>query len=66
MASAGAQLEVPAGQQPQTVAAGVPQTQPMQVDAMPKSDVPNPAKKAKKVDKNPCFRYKQPGHQIDT
>jgi hypothetical protein len=38
----------------------------MQVDAMPKADVPNPTEKAKKVDKNPCFRCKQPGHQIDT
>jgi hypothetical protein len=38
----------------------------MQVDAMPKADVPNPTEKAKKVDKNPCFRCKQPVHQIDT
>jgi hypothetical protein len=38
----------------------------MQVDIVAKADVPNPAKKAKIVDKNPCFRCKQPGHQIDT
>ncbi|KAM0842430.1 hypothetical protein ACQ4PT_058378 [Festuca glaucescens] len=64
VASTGAQMEAPAVQQPQTVAAGVQQTQPMQVDAMPKADVPNPAKKAKKADN--CFRCKKPGHQIDT
>ncbi|KAM0840518.1 hypothetical protein ACQ4PT_059606 [Festuca glaucescens] len=64
VASAGAQMEAPAVQQPQTVAAGVQQTQPMQVDAMPKADVPNPAKKAKKA--NNCFRCQKPGHQIDT
>jgi hypothetical protein len=33
---------------------------------MPKSDVPNQAKTAKKTNKNPCFRCKQHGHQIDT
>jgi hypothetical protein len=40
----------------------------MQVDdgSVPKGDVQNPAKKSKKVDKNLCFRCKQPGHQIDS
>jgi hypothetical protein len=40
----------------------------MQLDAgtVPKHDVPNPTKKAKKADKKPCFRCKQPRHQIDT
>ncbi|KAM0880980.1 hypothetical protein ACQ4PT_033215 [Festuca glaucescens] len=61
VASVGAQMEAHAVQQPQTVAAGVQQTQPMQVDAMPKADIPNPAKKA-----DNCFRCKKPGHQIDT
>jgi hypothetical protein len=44
------------------------QTQPMLMDtvAVQKSEAPNPAKKAKKADKNPCFRCKKLGHQIDT
>ncbi|KAM0838651.1 hypothetical protein ACQ4PT_060818 [Festuca glaucescens] len=52
----------------QAVAPGTQQVQPMQLDtaALPKPDAPNPAKKAKKAKKNPCFRCKQPGHQIDT
>jgi hypothetical protein len=55
-------------QQSQSLVTGSQQAQPMQLDAVsvPKQDAPNPAKKAKKADKNPCFRCKQPGHQIDT
>ncbi|KAM0857879.1 hypothetical protein ACQ4PT_048192 [Festuca glaucescens] len=66
--SAATQSATPVVQQSQPVATGSQQVLPMQVDGetMPKGDVPNPAKKAKKVDKNPCFRCKQPGHQIDT
>ncbi|KAM0919971.1 hypothetical protein ACQ4PT_007850 [Festuca glaucescens] len=64
VATAGAQLEVPAVQQPQTLPVGAQQSQPMQVDAMPKADIQNPAKKAKKIDN--CFRCKKPGHKIDT
>ncbi|KAM0825526.1 hypothetical protein ACQ4PT_069493 [Festuca glaucescens] len=46
-------------QQNQLVTPGMQQTQPMQMDtvAVQKSDAPNPAKKAKKADKNPCFRW---------
>ncbi|KAM0828257.1 hypothetical protein ACQ4PT_067668 [Festuca glaucescens] len=54
--------------QQQAASSGPQQELPMQVDvtAAPKPDVPNPAKKAKKVEKNPCFRCKKPGHEIDT
>jgi hypothetical protein len=57
-----------ASQQHQVVTSGLQQTQSMQVDTAgaPKSDAPNPAKKAKKAEKNSCFRCKKPGHQIDT
>ncbi|KAM0909356.1 hypothetical protein ACQ4PT_014862 [Festuca glaucescens] len=66
--SAATQTATPMVQQSQVVTIGSQQVLPMQVDAgtMPKNDIPNPAKKAKKADKNPCFRCKQPGHQIDT
>ncbi|KAM0918778.1 hypothetical protein ACQ4PT_008624 [Festuca glaucescens] len=52
----------------QQVVTPIQQTQPMQVDTAgaSKPDVPNPAKKAKKAEKNSCFRCKQPRHQIDT
>ncbi|KAM0821679.1 hypothetical protein ACQ4PT_072039 [Festuca glaucescens] len=55
-------------QQHQVVTPGPQQAQPMKLDtaAVPKPDAPNPAKKAKKAEKNPCFRCKKPGHQIDT
>ncbi|KAM0928231.1 hypothetical protein ACQ4PT_002355 [Festuca glaucescens] len=64
--SGGAQVADPIVQQPQTTVTGVQQTHPVQVDSATKADVPNPTKKAKKADKNTCFRCKQPGHQIDT
>ncbi|XP_051198130.1 uncharacterized protein [Lolium perenne] len=53
-------------QQPQVT--GLQQVQPMQVETeiVPRQEGTNPAKKAKKTEKNPCFRCKQPGHQIDT
>jgi hypothetical protein len=56
----------PMGQQSQPVATGSHQVLPMQVDdgTVPKGDVQNPAKKAKKVDKNPCFRCKQQGTKL--
>ncbi|KAM0847515.1 hypothetical protein ACQ4PT_054961 [Festuca glaucescens] len=62
------QSVAPIVQQSQTLVPGPQQAQPMQLDSatLPKPDAPNPAKKAKKADKNPCFRCKQPGHQIDT
>ncbi|KAM0913915.1 hypothetical protein ACQ4PT_011850 [Festuca glaucescens] len=62
------QSVAPVVQQSQTLVPGPQQAQPMQLDSatLPKPDAPNPAKKAKKADKNPCFRCKQPGHQIDT
>jgi hypothetical protein len=55
-------------QQHQVHTPGPQQVQPMQLDtaAVPKPDAPNPAKKAKKAKKNPCFRCKKPGHQIYT
>jgi hypothetical protein len=54
--SAATQPTTPVVQQSQPVATGPQQVLPMQVDGgtMPKGDVSNPAKKAKKVDKNPC------------
>ncbi|KAM0822276.1 hypothetical protein ACQ4PT_071597 [Festuca glaucescens] len=57
-----------ASQQHQIENSGPQQVQPMQLDTTmaPKPDAPNPAKKAKKTEKNPCFRCKKPGHQIDT
>ncbi|KAM0877943.1 hypothetical protein ACQ4PT_035173 [Festuca glaucescens] len=66
--SAATQSVAPVVQQSQSLVTGSQQAQPMQLDAttVPKQDAPNPAKKAKKADKNPCFRCKQPGHQIDT
>ncbi|KAM0823403.1 hypothetical protein ACQ4PT_070891 [Festuca glaucescens] len=68
VAQTAGQPVAPVVQQPQAVAPGTQQVQPMQLDtaALPKPDAPNPAKKAKKAEKNPCFRCKQPGHQIDT
>ncbi|KAM0838716.1 hypothetical protein ACQ4PT_060784 [Festuca glaucescens] len=62
------QSVAPVMQQPQALVPGPQQAQPMQLDSatLPKPDAPNPAKKAKKAEKNPCFRCKQPGHQIDT
>ncbi|KAM0838614.1 hypothetical protein ACQ4PT_060844 [Festuca glaucescens] len=62
------QSVAPVVQQSQTLVPGPQQAQPMQLDSttLPKPDAPNPAKKAKKADKNPCFRCKQPGHQFDT
>ncbi|KAM0854043.1 hypothetical protein ACQ4PT_050683 [Festuca glaucescens] len=66
--SAATQSVAPVVQQSQSLVTGSQQAQPMQLDAatVPKQDAPNHAKKAKKADKNPCFRCKQPGHQIDT
>ncbi|KAM0915235.1 hypothetical protein ACQ4PT_010998 [Festuca glaucescens] len=66
--SVATQSVAPVVQQSQSLVTGSQQAQPMQLDAatVPKQDAPNPAKKAKKADKNPCFRCKQPGHQIDT
>ncbi|KAM0903879.1 hypothetical protein ACQ4PT_018401 [Festuca glaucescens] len=62
------QSDAPVVQRPQALVPGPQQAQPMQLDSatLPKPDAPNPAKKAKKAEKNPCFRCKQPGHQIDT
>ncbi|KAM0847201.1 hypothetical protein ACQ4PT_055187 [Festuca glaucescens] len=55
-------------QQHKVVTPGPQQVQSMQLDTavVPKPDAPNPSKKAKKAEKNPCFRCKKPGHQIDT
>ncbi|KAM0845740.1 hypothetical protein ACQ4PT_056147 [Festuca glaucescens] len=66
--SAAAQSDALVVQQSQTLVTGSQQAQPMQLDSatLSKPDAPNPGKKAKKADKNPCFRCKQPGHQIDT
>jgi hypothetical protein len=66
--SAATQSATSVVQQSQSLATGSQQVLPMQVDArtMPKNDVPNPTKKAKKAYKNPCFRWKQPRQQIDT
>ncbi|KAM0872217.1 hypothetical protein ACQ4PT_038854 [Festuca glaucescens] len=65
---AATQAAVPVMQQPQPLVTSSHQAQPMQVETetVPRQEVTNPAKKAKKTDKNPCFRCKQPGHQIDT
>ncbi|KAM0879435.1 hypothetical protein ACQ4PT_034244 [Festuca glaucescens] len=57
-----------ASQQHQMENSGPQQVQPMQLDTTmaPKPDAPNPTKKVKKTEKNPCFWCKKPGHQIDT
>jgi hypothetical protein len=47
--SEGAQVVDPTIPQPQTTVIGVQQTHAMQVDSVTKADVPNPAKKAKRL-----------------